>query len=292
MTRESKELKINILRIFSELRDESRHSNFNRVQKLIDQVTDSLTAPGRKLGPWEISELNYAKHALNAGFSKLALISAGKALAVQQLLKDEYAFGLRSAQHRELKAEYAKDLLSDQKEAADVLSHIEKESAQRLRSTEESAATELGIAQRKAASALIDENLTDAITLARAQVEGIDKLEKTEAQKTTLHKEREQVLSWMTGGYSVDSSREPPLENAHVLVSDAQKRAAQELKDHQHKTATDLKENQTQIASDLKETRKQSASSLKAQQKQTSRELAEAQATKAINKMDTDNDQK
>lgn len=46
------------------------------------------------VGPWEQRELDYARVAVRAGFLRLALVAAEKALVVSQLPRDEYEYGL------------------------------------------------------------------------------------------------------------------------------------------------------------------------------------------------------
>lgn len=291
MTQKFFSLKINIVKMFSEFRDEDYQENFDKVQKLVVQTTNILTATSQPLGPWEKAELSHAQRALNSGHSKLALIAVGKALAVHQLTQVEYDYGFNFMTRKISKEEYANDLLADQKEAAEALRLVEKDAAQRLSSAEICAATELDKSQKTAASALIQENLVDARMLAIAQAPDLKRLKKEELEKIAHNREREHVISWMTGGYSV----EPPAgldsapENAHTHASNTQQRAAQELEGSQNMAAIALKISQHKTATNLKENQTQAAINLNEHQEKTARKLAADQESRAVNK--TKNDQ-
>jgi len=99
MTTHFQILKIETLKIFSELDDMLSDQASVDVQELISTIREALARPDQQLGSWEAAELNDADHALEAGFQKLALISAAKAMAVSQLSRDEYAFGFRRARY-------------------------------------------------------------------------------------------------------------------------------------------------------------------------------------------------
>jgi hypothetical protein len=66
----------------------------DEVAALIDQCEQVIEKEKEGvLGPWERSELDYARSRLRDGWLGLALTAAGKALAVSALSRPEYAYG-------------------------------------------------------------------------------------------------------------------------------------------------------------------------------------------------------
>jgi cytochrome c551/c552 len=69
------------------------------VATLIEQCQEAIEdAREGALGPWEKRELDYARTAQRAGWLRLALAAAEKALLVSQLPPDEYAYGASYSQ--------------------------------------------------------------------------------------------------------------------------------------------------------------------------------------------------
>jgi len=64
------------------------------VAALIDQCRQAIEDErGSAVGPWEQRELDYAREAPRAGWLRLALTAAEKALFVSQLPPAEYEYG-------------------------------------------------------------------------------------------------------------------------------------------------------------------------------------------------------
>ncbi|KVN48750.1 hypothetical protein WT12_08370 [Burkholderia territorii] len=67
-------------------------------QAVLDVIADCQSAMEDEregaVGPWEQRELDYARVAVRAGFLRLALVAAEKALAVSQLPRAEYEYGM------------------------------------------------------------------------------------------------------------------------------------------------------------------------------------------------------
>jgi hypothetical protein len=63
------------------------------VAALIDQCQQAIEEGEGALGPWEQSEINYARTALRSGWLRLALAAAEKALVVNRLPRAEYEYG-------------------------------------------------------------------------------------------------------------------------------------------------------------------------------------------------------
>lgn len=69
------------------------------VATLIEQCQQAIEGErGGALGPWEQRELDYARTARRAGWLRLALTAAEKALLVSQLPPAEYAYGANYGQ--------------------------------------------------------------------------------------------------------------------------------------------------------------------------------------------------
>src|SRR4051812_25745013 len=96
MTNRFDDLRMQALKMFSSAEEPPYQGAFSDVRDLLGKVRESLSPPGQQLGMWETAELNDAEQALDAGFPKLALIAAGKAMAVYRLSEAEYAFGFDS----------------------------------------------------------------------------------------------------------------------------------------------------------------------------------------------------
>jgi hypothetical protein len=73
----------------------------DEVAALIDQCERAIEIEKEGvLGPWERSELDYARSRLRDGWIGLALTAAEKALAVSALRGPEYAYGWEYGQYR------------------------------------------------------------------------------------------------------------------------------------------------------------------------------------------------
>lgn len=293
------DLKTNAYRIFSELAPADYVSAAPEVQALVDKLREMLAADGKQLGAWETIELNYADQALQSGFPKLALLAAGKAMVMHQLSRDEYNFGYDAARRNsavlsvtpivELREKAATDLLSDQKEAAKMLVLSEKIIAKKLLTVAETAAVALELQQRETAVVLETAHQDDADSLEKNQTSNLERLKAVETKMTTINQEQEQVISWLTGGYSVEGTvRDISSETSYVLKGEAQRDAAQETKQQQSNTALHLKKTQQDIASDQKAAEDLAAKKLTTEQKETAEKLREAQAIKAIHKKNAD----
>jgi hypothetical protein len=304
MTNQFGDLRMQALKMFSDAEEPPYQGTFSDVRDLLDKVRESLSPPGQQLGMWETAELNAAEQALDAGFPKLALIDAGKAMAVHRLSEAEYAFGFDSARRQKntsaettkahtdsgaFQTQAAQELLTGQKEAAHMLAQVEEEAARKLESVEEATATTLAGSQRDAAMALLKEDGFAASELVRAQAAGLEGLKVSDTARTAQLHEQEQALSWMAGGYSMEYHM-PGLssEDAYTAMNDTQKTAALTLKERQAETAADLKKDQTETASGLKESERLDASTLKTEQQQAALRLREAQTVKAMQKKGPD----
>ena len=281
------DLRMQTLRIFSDFEDAQHHEGTSdAVRDLVGKARESLLLPGQQLGVWETAELNNAEHALDAGFPRLALIAAAKALAVHQLSEAEYAFGFDSARRPVGAVEdAARALLADEKGAANALAQAEENAARKLESVREATAAVLAESQQKAATALLQEDKDAAADLIQAQAAGLERM-KTEEERKVVHlHEQEQALSWMIGGYSVESYM-PILsaEEAYAAANDTQKTAALALAERQDKTAANLKESQASEAFGLQEDGRLEAAALKGKQRRLSIQLRESQTIRALRK--------
>lgn len=66
----------------------------NEVAVLVDQCEQAIEAHNGEVGQWEAELLEQARTALAAGWLRLALVAAGKALEVSTLPESEYNYGL------------------------------------------------------------------------------------------------------------------------------------------------------------------------------------------------------
>lgn len=303
MTNSARDLRMRVLEMFSDLEDARYDGNLHAARDLLGKVRESLLPSGGQLGMWEASELNDAEQALEAGFPKIALIAAGKAIAVHQLSDSEYAFGFSVARRPATPDESSKthvqgdisrviaagELFTEQKKAANALEKAEEDTARKLGSVEEATAEALADSQSEAAASLLKTDGLAAAELMKAQLAELEGIKANEAARTAHIHEQEQALSWMAGGYTVEYHMPVlPSQDAYTAMKDTQKTAALVLKGRQVETAADLKASQADTASGLKKSEMIEAAGLKAGQEQAAIELREIQTIKAIQKATTE----
>jgi len=65
-----------------------------RVGRVVAQCRAALLRGTGQVGPWESRQLEVAERAVAANFLRLALVAAQNALAVSQLPREEYDYGV------------------------------------------------------------------------------------------------------------------------------------------------------------------------------------------------------
>lgn len=269
------------LKMFSALEDMSCRENDGGVRNLLRDVRHAL---GQQPGAWEALELQDAERALAAGFPRLALISAGKAIAVQQLSPPEYSFGFESARQRK-----TGEILMENEEMRHILEGVEADAAKKLESTQKKAATALAESQHKAAAALMDANEAAATALQNVQKAGLEDLKACEKKEAEQRHELENAISWMGGEYGTPvSARDIAIETDHALHLGTDKKAALDLKEQQDKTADDLKKEQAETARGLRKNEEHDAARLKVEQKHTVEEMKERRILMSLRTGKTD----
>ena len=73
-----------------------------RARHIVDGCRATLTRGTGQLGPWEAQQLDVAERAIGANFLRLGLVSAQTALAVSQLPREKYEYGLLNEGRRTL----------------------------------------------------------------------------------------------------------------------------------------------------------------------------------------------
>ena len=138
---------------------------------------------------------------------------------------------------------------------------IEREPAA-LKALQEAGATDLKESEMIAAAELVESEKTAAAGLKESEKKSATELKDLHVQHSVDLEAHEQILFWMSGGYSVDSSKEDSRNSA---------------KDNHEKCAVELKESQRKGAAELKEIHKRKALELNNSQKTVAVELLESQ---------------
>jgi DNA-binding response OmpR family regulator len=149
--------------------------------------------------------------------------------------------------------------------------------AAELRRSEEKGAAALQAAQTKGAAALRADEEKAAVELGKSHAESAVELEKMNKERSDDIRGYKQTLSWMGGGYSVES-----VTNIEERGSEgnAWQFIAAELKHAQEKHAAKLKEAQRKEAVILGESEQKEASDLKGKQLEEAKQLRKAQDTR------------
>jgi hypothetical protein len=293
-----RETSINILRMFVEDPYLQEDRTSYDVQALIDDVRGSLSPADEQVGIWEAIELNAADRALATGFPQLALIFTAKALAIFQLSREEYKYGLdllrgetaaiAQNEQAQMQASAAREataahLLAVDTAAAEALTGAQIKAAKDLARAQQRFAIDLRREQNEDAINLVEENIQDAARLASDGAEEIQKFAANEIQRNVYQGELEQIVSWASGSYSVAPSLFSGESFCEVMHRD-RSIAAMQLKTHQQKAAKKLRLSHEKLAKNLAQFVKVEADYLKASQRQTAIELAEKKTVQAIRK--------
>lgn len=265
------------------------------IQSLIEETRTVLSEEAPNIGEWENLELRQAHVLLDAGFPQLAVISVGKAIAINCLSLEEYAFGFaivkrqtRAVSEIDLANASAKVIRQD---TAQKLNTSEKLVATHLEEVQEQTAKRLLERQVAAADELEQKNLDKAYELSLTQEKALEVLHEGEKKIVSHMHDLEHTLSWMAGGYA---QRIMPFgsvfDEIYRDIQNTQKDTARILKQHQESIASDLKKHQMHIAESLKASEKYNAANLKAEQEDMAIHLKEEQEIKALKKALADKD--
>lgn len=262
---------------------------------LIEETRSSLAVENFPIGEWEELELDQSHILLDAGLSRLAMISVIKAIAIYNLSVEEYTFGL-SIVRRQTGAVSKMDAsraaaITTRHETAQDLTAAESMVAAHLDRVQEETARRLLDRQLKTASELEKKNSHDAYELLLAQEKAMESLQEGERKIVSHMRDLEQTLSWMGGGY-VDQIMPSGsvFDDIYRSIQETQKETALTLKKHQEMIAFNLKKHQKQLAESLKMTEKSEALHLATEQKVAATHLKEAQTLKEIKKEYKDTD--
>ena len=286
-----RDINFHILRIFSDAGDSTNPQDLEDARHVIDKLREVFSGNMEQLGLWETAELNYADRAIDAGFFRLAMISAVKAISIHQLSAEEYAFGfcLVGAQHKSFMSinrrekkmeEHTEDTRIN---AASILKSNQAFAAQALSDSERLLADKLYIQQQKEAEVLAEHDMQAA---ERLKADGLTKMD---GFSFVLNKSRqrvqelEQLLAMMSGSYSVETRNDAGDAGVFLqgLKTDREIEAAS-LKKEQGALAENLKAAQQEKAKTLKEMQDEDANDLKKHQAQTASALADKEIVKKI----------
>ena len=296
-----REINIQILKIFSDASDTSNPQDLDDARHVIDKLREAFAGNLEQLGLWETAELNYADRAIDAGFFRLAMISAVKAISIHQLSPEEYAFGfcLVGAQHksfmninnREKKMEL--DIEETRIQAARILKSNQEFAAQALSDQEQSSADKLYQEQQNEARALEEHDSRAAERLKSAGLNEMNGLSFFLNQSQQRVRELERLLAMMSGAYSVER-RDDGGDAGQFFdaLQSERENEAQGLKKEQSIAAENLKIEQREKARFLKAAQDEDAKDLKTYQLDTATELVEAQTVKDMRKGKKDTDDK
>jgi AraC-like DNA-binding protein len=265
------------------------------IQDLIDETRTVLSEETPNISEWEDLELRQAHILLDAGFPQLAFISVGKAIAINCLLPEEYAFGFavvkrqtRAVSEVGLASASAKVIRQD---TAQNLNASEKLVATRLEEVQEQTAKKLLERQVAAASALEQKNLEEAYELSLTQEKALETLHEGEKKIVSHMHDLEHTLSWMAGGYAHQVIPSGTIfDEIYRDIQNTQKETARILKQHHENIASDLKKHQVYIAESLKASEKSDAVNLKTVQEEKAVHLKEEQEIEALKKALADKD--
>jgi hypothetical protein len=293
-----RETSIHILRMFVEDPYLPQNRSAYDVQGIIDDVRRALSPDNEQIGIWEGIELNAADRALAKGFPQLALIFTAKALAVFQLSKEEYTYGLdllrrETASVSQSERTQTQVLAAREAEALNLLA-VEAAAAHSLTQAQTKAAKDLARAQQRFAIDLrreqdgeslnlVEENAQDAARLAAESAKEIQRFAANEMQRNIYQGELEQIISWASGSYAVAPTLPSTESFCEVMYRD-RSAAAAHLKTHQQKAAEKLRLSHGKLAKSLAQFVKVEADYLKESERQAAIELVERQIVKAIRK--------
>lgn len=273
------------------------------VRGLLNEIRDIIAPKDEQVGVWETIELNYADRALDAGFFRLALITARQALCVSQLSPEAYEFGLNLAHPRagqgdglnkpnsldelevragELFREQqveARSLLLDNESAAQDQKAFANTKAALLREAQLAKADKLLKENQRAAQNLLEKNNRDL------NIFSADEAARASQEQTLMH-----LLSASSGAYSSEGfAVKTDLHSPYRLMRAERDQAAHDLKDQQMQIASELEAEQLQAAVALKASDAIDADRLHHVQEQAADNLLERQAIKAIRKKNSTN---
>lgn len=292
-----KDINAHILGIFSDARDVASPQDLEEARRVIDKLRETFSAGGEQLGLWETAELNYADHAINAGFLRLAMISAVKAISIHQLSDEEYAFGfcLVGAQHKsfmhigEREKKVQTDLKETRKEAARILKSNQEFAAQALADQERLSANKLRVQQEKEAWILDKHNVQAAERLKASDLNEIEGLSIVLDSSRRRLNELEELLLLLSGGYSVQSGLEGrDVDVFFSSLSEQKELAADGLKKDQAIIAADLRVEQQEKAKLVKAGEEAHAKELKRSQSKSATDLRDSQTIKNLRKNNKD----
>ena len=174
MTSSADKLLHQAMNILSDIGEAKNRNVFDHTQNLIDMIRYALSSSKQQLGVWEAMELNSANSALGAGFLKLAITFACRAIEVNSLSEAEYLFGFEAVRHHHDRPEHpaageqetqasfrlhdARDLLWLQNTTAISLLQDQLLQAKGLTFQQKLAAESLMLVQENAAATLIQED--------------------------------------------------------------------------------------------------------------------------------------
>ena len=291
---------INVIngQLLSDFRDDAQLNENGEVRDLISQIRAGIATSDEQVGVWEMIELNSADRALDAGFSRLALIAATQALVVSYLSPEAYTFGLRMMHTHihfdkrpsvdnalRIYERQAQELLQEQRMAAQSLLLDNQEMACDLKLANDTAANALREAQIIEAALLRDFNIQQAQELRVKNEKNLQVFQSAEMARSLQQSTLVYLLSASSDGYSSsDFTPEVVADSPYVLMCAEHEQAACVLKLQQEAAAEMLEQQQLLTAATLKATQAAEAEKLYKLQLQTAEALLERQAIEAIRK--------
>jgi|GEM_PF-6813794 len=282
--------------MLSEVGTADNTNSFDQTQNLIDMVRYSLSFPNQQLGVWETMELNAASSALEAGFLKLAITFACRAIEVNKLQEIEYLFGFEAVRHHHDEPAYkvpkdhssaalshkhdARDLLWLQNTTAISLLQGQLSRAKDLTLQQKLAAESLVLMQKKAAEQLVADDGTAAKSLMLTQRARSATINLAMTSDGDIVREKDIKLFMRWGDYSVGQNRGRGRDAGELLKED--KGIALKLKEQQKLRAQALQVEQKDAAMALADNDKAGSARLKSLQKKEAIILKETNVLKAL----------
>jgi hypothetical protein len=291
MLEKEKTINLRILRILSSKQYGCTPMEIEEVRHIIYTLRSSLAKEGQQLALWETIELNFADRAIDAGFFKLAMIAAIKALSIHQLSEAEYLFGLEPAKKQQTVLAQPEDLekklyLSRQRQQENLGFSLRQDrliAAQRRTKAENSAAHILSVQQQQKAAMLLKENEAIAVKLVADNALTLEGFYESVLSKENDAYAVERMLSLMTSGYCTETrSSDNGSMHIYKAIVAIQKQSAQRLKEAQAQSALSLEMEQTATARDLKNVQIERAGVSKQKAEKSTTDFLDRQTIKAL----------
>lgn len=281
--------------ILAEVGEADNKNVFDQTQNLIDMIRYSLSAPQKQLGVWETMELNSANSALGAGFFKLAITFACRAIEVNSLPEIEYLFGFEAVRHHHDQPEHpasgaeeteasfrlhdARDLLWSQNTAAIGLLQDQLLRAKKLTLQQKLAAESLVLVQKSAAETVMQEDGEEAKNLIVAQK--VQSTESAVSADARVVEETDTQLFMRWAGDAVErQGQDQKIVTEETIQED--KTIALKLKESQRARALTLQRAQKKAAEVLVDNEAAGSLRLKSAQKKEAVILKETNVLKVL----------